>query len=303
MWGDERENPALGAPGSNNYSGLIATSTSESLGANVHNLQVLSDEDANDLCLSYQPLAFSIAGQYFNKGIELDELRSAALLGLLKASRKFDPIRGVPFGAYAAHWIKGEVRALFKPKADAMGLGRSDSLHAPAFTEEDSDGNTKLDLVTDDSEPPKTVDLGGLTERERFIVDARLDDKTLDQIGNDLNISAERVRQLDDRGVEKVKRTKGNVARACIRDLLKRRGYKKPSRAPIPFRAVKYPCRSCTAEEIAAVSVHQLSTESRREETWWVTHRRSCLQWTGRTTSHYRFKSDGPRPFPRWGRK
>jgi RNA polymerase sigma factor (sigma-70 family) len=303
MWEEMERSPALAAPGSNNYSGLIATSTSESLGANAHKVQVLSDEDAANFSLSYRPLAFAIAGQYRNRGIEPDELRSAALLGLVKASKKFDPNRGVPFGGYAAHWIKGEVTALFKPKADAMGLGRSYSLNAPSFAKEDDDGNTKLDLVTDVSEPIKAADLSALSKRERLIVDARLDGKTLDQIGNDLDISRERVRQLDNRAIEKVERTKGNVARACISDLLKRRGYKKPSRSLLPFRAEKYPCRSFSAEEIAAIGVHEGSAESRREQAWWDAHKHSCVQWIGRTTGRYRFKSDGPRPFHRWGRK
>jgi DNA-directed RNA polymerase specialized sigma subunit len=127
MEGEEMENPALGAPGSNNYSGLIATSTSESLGANALKVQVLSDDDAANFALSYRPLAFAIAGQYRNKGKDDEDLRSAALLGLVKASKKFDPDRGIPFGGYAAHWIKGEVIALFKPSRDALRRGRHES--------------------------------------------------------------------------------------------------------------------------------------------------------------------------------
>jgi RNA polymerase sigma factor (sigma-70 family) len=252
MCGEMKRSPVLATPGSNNYSGLIASSTSQSIGAKATKLQALSKPDANDLCVRYRPLAFKIAGQYCNRGVELDELRSAGLLGLVHASKRFHPERGIAFGCYAKHWIKGQILELFKPKADAMGLSRAHSLSAPAFTKEDDDGNTKLDLVTDDSEPIVTVDPGALSERERGIFGDRLEGKTLDEIGNNLAISRERVRQLSDRAVEKVGRTRGNIARACIRDLVNRRGYNKPSRPLLPLRSVTYPCRSYSKAEIEA---------------------------------------------------
>jgi hypothetical protein len=73
MW--EERSPALGAPGSNNYCGLIASSTSQSIGAKGPKLQALSEDDANDLCERYRPLAFSIAGKYLRRGVALDDLR------------------------------------------------------------------------------------------------------------------------------------------------------------------------------------------------------------------------------------
>jgi RNA polymerase sigma factor (sigma-70 family) len=164
----------LGAPGSNSLGGLIATSTNQVIGEKANKVQGPSQADANDLCERYRPLALKIAGQYRDRGVALDELRSAGLLGLVQASKRFDPEIGIAFGGYAKHWIKGQILDLFKPKADAMGLGRAHSLSARAFTKENDDGNTKLDLVTDDSEPNTTADLSSLTDRERGIFTARL---------------------------------------------------------------------------------------------------------------------------------
>jgi RNA polymerase sigma factor (sigma-70 family) len=252
MWEEMERSPALAALGSNNYAGLIVSSNSQSIGTTANKVQALSVDDANDLCERYRPLAFKIAGQYRNRGVELDELRAAGLLGLVHASKRFDPERGIAFGGHAKHWIKSQILELFKPKADAMGLGRAHSLSAPAFTKEDDDGNTKLDLVTDDSEPNVTFDLGALSERERGIFGDRLEGKTLDEIGNNLAVSRERVRQLSDRAFEKVGRTRANIARACIRDLGNRRGYHKPGRPLLPLRSVTYPCRSYSKAEIEA---------------------------------------------------
>jgi RNA polymerase sigma factor (sigma-70 family) len=230
MCNEKMENPALGAPGSNNYSGLIATSTSQSLGVNVHKLQGLSDEDANDLCLSYRPLAFGIAGQYRNKGVATNELRSAALLGLVKASKRFDPDRGVPFGGYAAHWIKGEITALFKPTGDALSFGRALSLNAP-LTIKDDEGEAEFqDLVADECLPAISPDLNSLSERERRVVKARLRGESLREIGTGLGVSAERVRQLEARALPKIK---GANAAKAISDLTRRVGSNVVIRFPV----------------------------------------------------------------------
>ncbi len=205
--------------------------------------QGLTIEDANDLCLRYRPLAMKIACSYRNRGVDLDELRSAGLLGLVLATKKFDPDRGIAFGGYAQYWIKGQILELFKPKADAIGIGRATSLNTPAWADEDKDGNTKLDLILDESAPIATVDVGSLDERERAIFGARIEGKTLEEIGNGLGVSRERVRQINERVVEKVRTKKGNIARPCIRDLISRRGYKRPSHRLLPHRSVKYPCR------------------------------------------------------------
>jgi RNA polymerase sigma factor (sigma-70 family) len=170
------------------------------------------------------------------------------MFGLVLAAKRFNPDRGIAFGGYAKFWIKGQILELFKPKADA--LNRSASLDAPA--KENDDRDSKLDLVPDDSEPTVSIDLGTLSERERGIFEARLEGKTLGEIGAGLGVSRERVRQINERAVKKVRKTKGNIARACIRDLVNRRGHRKPSRRLLPFRSVTYPCRSFSKAEIEA---------------------------------------------------
>ena len=248
MWeGDMERSQALGAPGFNNYSGLIASSTIGVSGSNPRKAQALSDEDAADLCLKYQPLVLSIATRYTGRGVAFDDLHSAGLFGLVLASKRFDPDLGYAFGGYAQYWIKGQILEQFKPKG---APGRAVSVDAPVFTTEDGDRNTKLDLVTDDSAPIATLDLSSLDERERAIFGARAEGKLLREIGDDLGVSRERVRQVHEGAVKKVRTKKGNVARACIRDLINRRAYKRPSHRLLPFRSVKYPCRTYTADEL-----------------------------------------------------
>src|SRR5215475_15627212 len=114
MWVVEMQgSPVLAAPGSKNNCGLIASATIRNGGREECNFQGLSDDERNDLCKRYLPLACKMAGKYQGRGIHIDERKSAALAGLVESSRKYDPQRG-PFGPYVRHWIKGEITALFK---------------------------------------------------------------------------------------------------------------------------------------------------------------------------------------------
>ena len=212
MWeGEMRRSPAAGAPGSNTYTGLIASSTNKEIGANSQKLQALSDEDANDLCERYRPLAYKIASKYRGKGIDLEDLRAAGLMGLVLASRKFKPDREVAFGGYAQHWIRGEITNLFKR---SNPLDRAKSLTRK--NENDEEAHQK-DVA--DAPPIITPDLSGLSDRERFIVQARAAGKTLGEIGKGLGLSAERVRQIEALARP---RMKGVAAALCIADLTKR---------------------------------------------------------------------------------
>lgn len=58
------------------------------------------------------PLADTIARRVLARvppSVEIDDLRSEARLALLQAVKRFDPARGVPFGAYARRRISGAV--------------------------------------------------------------------------------------------------------------------------------------------------------------------------------------------------
>jgi DNA-directed RNA polymerase specialized sigma subunit len=138
MWGEREGSPVFAAPGSNNYSGLIASSTNIAIRENAGKFQGLSDKEANDLCDKYKLLAYKIARQYRGKGIKLNELKAASLLGLVEASRNFDPNRGVPFGGYSHHRIRGAIKDLFLPGKFAPDVKRSDSLDADRDDEEET---------------------------------------------------------------------------------------------------------------------------------------------------------------------
>ena len=212
MWEEIERSPVLATPGSNTYAGLIASSTNQSFGAKVGNRQVLSEKEEADLCKKYRPLVLSLAARYSGRGIAFDELEAAGQLGLTRALRKFDPARG-SFGAYAKPWVRGEITALFKPTSDLFSCRRvSLSVH-----HNDDERSHQRDVA--DEAPVIAPDLDALSDRDRHIIESRAAGETLAEIGKQLGISSERVRQLEVRARSQVK---GTIASRCISELTQR---------------------------------------------------------------------------------
>ena len=206
MMGEIGRSPVLAAPSFNNV--IAANSTTTKIGEDEDENQA---DEANDLCKRYRPLALKIASDYRGRGIHIEDLRSAADLGLVLASRRFDPARGA-FGPYAKHWIAGEVKALFK------GSNPLNTAQSLTVNYVDDDSSHQAD-VADASTPVVSLDLGALDETERSITQARASGETLKEIGKTLRCSAERIRQREVRARSKIR---GIIASECLSDLTKR---------------------------------------------------------------------------------
>ena len=63
-------------------------------------------EEMKKLHEVYDRFVVSIAKQYLDKGLSLDELIEAGKSGLEKAALKYDHSRGFKFIAYAVWWIR-----------------------------------------------------------------------------------------------------------------------------------------------------------------------------------------------------
>jgi hypothetical protein len=157
-----------------------------------------------------------------------------------------------------------------------MAFGRSESLNAPALGDDQA-----LDLQADETAPAVTPDLSELTERERTVLVGRSRGETLSELGSELGVSQERVRQIHAKGTQKARRKKGNVALACILDLTKRRGYRKGQREVLPFKPRSNVAQIYTGAEIDALvasrpDLLQTATEDERSQQWWMEQR---LKW------------------------
>src|SRR6056297_2890779 len=230
----------------------------------------------NRLINAFAPLAASIAKRFTRGSGEVDlDFVQQAQIGLMKATDRFDPERGIRFSTYAVWWVRAEVQEYArantsvvrrpnsartraaarqiaalnaemeadanidladadKKLAAALGVdpqkaadlrqqvtGRDSSLNVPVLEE---DGADRMALLVDPEslEEPvalKSLQLKGLRRilvdalktlpsRERSIIVAtQVSDPpaTLEELGMRYGISRERVRQLRERGLERLR--------------------------------------------------------------------------------------------------
>jgi RNA polymerase primary sigma factor len=213
----------------------------------------------------------SVAKQYQNQGLSLNDLINEGNIGLIKAATKFDETKGFKFISYAVWWIRqsilqalieqprvvrlpmnkatiynrivkavqefeqinqrepsnDELAEILEMKPDELAMLRATlSYHISVDTPlGDDDETTSLDLMQDSSmaAPDKELmdkslhdelenALGGLTERELEIVKFYFGMNefnqaySLDEIGVKMNLTRERVRQLKDKAIRKMRR-------------------------------------------------------------------------------------------------
>jgi RNA polymerase primary sigma factor len=204
-------------------------------------IQLNRDEDAlTRLVEANLRFVVSYAKRYRGRGVSFLDLIHEGNLGLIEAARRFDPSRNVKFITYAVWWIRetmmhvlaDQTRAFsFPPKLfsalyKVQGGGADVSLNEPVGPG-DHDGHSRElgDLLAQDGVTPvedemiHQVDLdelaaalGDLDGKEREIVRLRFgleDDepRTLQEIGDRMHLSRERVRQIESRAKEKLRRS------------------------------------------------------------------------------------------------
>jgi RNA polymerase primary sigma factor len=154
-------------------------------------------------------LVISIAGKHLRPGEDLSERISDGNVALIRAVEAFDFARGNRFSTYATWAVLNAVRSRrCEPNRRGRHVtGREELLKFTA----DRRGHAH-DREQAESQRQHEVErwLGRLDDRERTIIASRYGiggthEKTLKQIGQDLGICKERVRQIEARAVDKLR--------------------------------------------------------------------------------------------------
>jgi RNA polymerase sigma-B factor len=82
------------------------------------------DTARQELVQSHLPLVRAMARRYAGGRDELDDLVQAGSVGLVKASRRFDPDRGVAFATFVAPTVEGEIRRHLRERGGAIRVPR-----------------------------------------------------------------------------------------------------------------------------------------------------------------------------------
>jgi RNA polymerase primary sigma factor len=175
----------------------------------------------------------SYAKRYRGLGVSQLDLIHEGNLGLIEAAKRFDPNRNVKFITYAVWWIReammhalaDQIRAFsFPPKLfPVLGNGADDiSLSDPVTA---NGSQEVVDTLAQDRVPPVEEEMihqsdldelasaiDDLDGKEREVVRLRFgleDDepRTLQEIGDRLHLSRERVRQIESRAKDKLRRS------------------------------------------------------------------------------------------------
>lgn len=186
------------------------------------------DKDAlNKLVHHNLRFVVSIAKHYRDRGVSFSDLISEGNFGLIQAAKKFDPEKNVKFITYAVWWIK---HAILEYIESSNYLINSVELQDNVILNE-TDVNYKTDTINEDFETAinntqsrkDTIKLitKCLQDREIQVLtlffglnDGR--EMTLEEVGKTMNLTNERVRQIKDCALSKIK---CNVLRYSSKDI------------------------------------------------------------------------------------
>ena len=161
----------------------------------------------NRIAQSNLRLVVSIAKKYVEPADTLEELVSEGNLALLNAVDAFDFARGFRFSTYASHAIRNRLsrrRCCQQKRVRPVALAEQFALDA--IPDNSADQHSSEELFQRRRAIVSAL-LGSLAERDRFIIsrrfglDGHAGPHTFSQIGCDLGLSKERVRQLAVRAI------------------------------------------------------------------------------------------------------
>lgn len=166
-----------------------------------------------------------IARQYQGQGLSMEDLVSEGNMGLMKAARKFDASRGLRFVNYAVVFIRQQIEKAVRKESDELRVestrdGQTRSVDAPLG----SKANVSLLSVLVNADSPQADQrvynasledaiersLQTLNERETSVINAYFgigeERQTMAEIGERMALKRERVRQIRDRAVRRLKK-------------------------------------------------------------------------------------------------
>jgi len=182
-----------------------------------HDLLIMSQQ-RNVLFLAYKYMASAYQSGCRDGHVELNDFIQAGWRGVSRAAVDYDPERGIRFSTYSIYWIHAFIsKTSQKARRHAV---MTTSLEFPVFSSEHEALTLGDVLPTDGHELIESE--GGLDfraylkvwskllgKRERYIIDRRYRGKvmpSLGEIGKELNLTRERVRQIEALAIAKIRK-------------------------------------------------------------------------------------------------
>ena len=165
----------------------------------------------NELVEANLKYVVTIAKKFAWTGLPLYDLISEGNLGLIRAAKKFDPDRGTKFITCARPWITQAIQQYVQNNNINKEFTNVDDY---VFDDEPNSEMINTDFedeVHNIQSRSNAIDelLSCLTKREYRVLQAyfglnNTKEKTLDEIGEEMGLTQERVRQIKDESIEKL---------------------------------------------------------------------------------------------------
>ena len=163
----------------------------------------------------------SVAKNYQGLGLSYADLIAEGNCGLLKAIDKFDYEKGFKTISYSVWWIRQSILEALKERAGIEGDSLPQDFEKQnQYEDEEQNSDTTIEdeYISSDSEEfkieelKKTINMliGCLTEREQYVISEYYglnakEGVTLEEIGASMGLTKERVRQIKEKALKKLR--------------------------------------------------------------------------------------------------
>ena len=163
----------------------------------------------DELSRAFSKLNYSIASRYTNRLNTFDELASEGQFTLLRAIARFNPERGFRFSTYAMHAIRRRIFRFLQQRQrqrQAAGVWTD-----PPLEMDQCQGSVVHERRVTSATAALNRLLLELSPRERYVIRSRFgwgrefEPRTLQDIAGELGVSRERIRQLEERALRKLR--------------------------------------------------------------------------------------------------
>jgi RNA polymerase sigma factor (sigma-70 family) len=154
----------------------------------------------------YVGLVRSVIAKYKGYSLPVDDLFQEGMMGLMEAKKRYDAGKGASFATYAVFWIKKRI-------IDALKNERKVSMDALEYDDELLNSELVATQEKPDSEEEEAVRKivippGFPVEESKFLILHYDEQKTLAEIASIMGLSREKIRQLKQKALRRLKLTK-----------------------------------------------------------------------------------------------